>query len=88
MNADIHVHIDRLILDSDALGAANPGAVADEVRVALEDLLGKHGISGDLAAGGTKGSVHGGAITESGRLGPQVASAIHAGLSDKRGGRP
>ena len=88
MNADIHVHIDRLIFDSDALGGVDPRALADEVRVALEDLLGKHGISGDLAAGGTRGSVRGAAITEPGRLGPQVASAIHVGLSGTRGGRP
>lgn len=88
MTRDIHIHIDRLVLDGVSLGGLSPGAVSEQVRAGLEALLDERGIEGDLANGGARGAIRGGDLTGPGHLGTRIARSIHAGLSGDAGRKP
>jgi hypothetical protein len=86
MNRDIHVHIDRLVIDEAHLAGTSPAALSEEVRSSLAQLLADRGLTGDLEVGGTRPVLHGG-VTGTTPFGPAIAHAIHAGFSGE-GGKP
>ncbi|HMQ65667.1 MAG TPA: hypothetical protein PJ992_05205 [Arachnia sp.] len=80
MNADIHLHIDRLVIDRDVLGDADPRALAAEVRAELTALISARGLDRTML-GGARARVHGGRVREPHPLGTGIATAILSGLT-------
>lgn len=89
MRPDIHLHIDRLVLDGLPIDGIDPDALADSVRAALRGLLADQGIHEGLAADGARNAIRGGTIQHLEPsvqgLGQQIAHAIHAGLIGNEG---
>lgn len=81
MTADIHLHIDRLVIDRDVLGDTDPRALTAEVRAELTALLTAQGLDG-TTLGGSRASVDGGRLGERGPQGTEIAGAIFAGLTE------
>lgn len=91
MTRQIHVHIDRLVLDGVAADGLDPRRLSAEVSAALEELLGRDGLGERLAAGGSWSSVQGGDLghpERPGDLGARIAGAIHDGLRGREGAGP
>jgi hypothetical protein len=82
---DIHVHIERLILDGlpaeDSAGASMQAALSRELSL----LLSGRGLGPELSAGGARPTLDAGTVdVESGAPGAsphQVAAAIHRSLT-------
>ena len=92
MRPDIHLQIDRLVLDGLPIDGIDPGALAEDVRAALQGLLADQGIHEGLASGGARNAIRGGTIQHPEPsvqgLGRQIAQAIHAGLTGNEAGVP
>lgn len=91
MTRQIHVHIDRLVLDGVPAEGLDRAQLTTEVSSALEELLGCGGLGGPLAAGGSWPVVHGGDLDCAGRpggLGARIAHAVHDGLRGRAGAGP
>lgn len=82
MNRDIHLHIDRLVIDKALLDGIPSAALSEEVESSLAQLLAEQGITGDLSNGGSRAVLEGGAISGTSQLGPEIARAIHTGMSN------
>ena len=89
MRPDIHLQIDRLVLDGLPIDGIDPDALAEDVRAALQGLLADQGIHEGLASGGARNAIRGGTIQHPEPsvqgLGRQIAQAIHAGLTGNGG---
>ena len=87
---DIHLHIDRLILDGFDLPAGQHGELQSALAEELTTMLANGGLNRSLASGGAYYQVPSGQINlpnppEPGDMGRQIAGAVFAGLG--RGGR-
>lgn len=88
MRPNIHVHIDRLLLDGVPADGLDPQQLSADVRSALEQLLAERGLDARLAAGGSWHRVRGGDLGGTDGpvgLGEQIAHAVHDGLSGGEG---
>lgn len=84
---NIHLHIERLVLDGLPLSAADGPRVQAALDVELSRLLAQSGLSPGLHAGGAIPSLSGGTIQvgkESGppEFGRQIAGAISGKISE------
>ena len=82
---NIHVHIDRIILDGIATTADQTGVVESAVNDELVRLLAVHGISAAIVQAGNVPSLQGGPLqvrpdTPPAALGVGIGHAIHRGL--------
>lgn len=82
---NIQLHIERLILDGVALGAAEQPRFQAAVEMELGRLLAERGIASGLENGVTLDSVRGGAVQcrRAGGgtgLGKQLAQAVYGGI--------
>lgn len=79
---DIHLHVERLVLDA---ATANRDRVGDAVASELSRLLTQHGIGSGLAGGAEIDRLDAGAFrpapaAEPSAVGAQIARAVHKGL--------
>lgn len=83
---DIHVTIDRLILEGIDLPSAAGPRLAAEVSAELGRLLAEGGLSSDVSAGGARRAIAGGAVElgagDPVALATQIAAAIYGGLGE------
>ena len=83
---DIHVTIDRLILEGIDIPATAGPRLAAGVAAELGRLLAEGGLSGELSAGGARRLARGGAVelgaADPASLATQIAAAIYGGLSE------
>ena len=82
---NIHVHIERLILDGLPVERSQGLLVRAAVEQELTRLLAAHGLSDELRLGGALPRVKGDALsigreTHPARLGRQIARALYAGI--------
>lgn len=91
MTRQIHVHIDRLVLEGVAPDELDPQSLSADVSTSLEQLLARDGLGERMAAGGSWSSGQSGDLDGAGRprdLGPRIAGAIHDGLRGREGAGP
>jgi hypothetical protein len=86
---NIHVHIERLILDGLPLGAGQGALVQAAVEAELARLLGLGGIAPCLQAGGAVPSVRTEAIqltaqSTPAQMGQQIAQSVYEGMGETR----
>jgi hypothetical protein len=80
----IELHIERLVLDGVALSSRDRAALTRAVSSELSRLL-TNGLHPDVLSGGAHAAVTGGSIAfdtaaGGGRLGEQIARAVHGGI--------
>jgi hypothetical protein len=86
---NIHVYIDRLILNGLPVDRIQAPHVQMAVEAELRRLLVQNGLSTELRAGGRVPSVGANAIqlttgSNSSRMGTQIAQSIYSGIGNKR----
>jgi hypothetical protein len=84
---NIHLHIDRLILDGLPLDYADRATLATAVENELALLLNGGGLATDLTSGATLASLRGASIQLRGgesanQLGTQIAQAVYGGIGN------
>ena len=85
---DYHVTIDRLILEGIDLPSSAGPRLAAGVSAELGLLLAEGGLAGDVAAGGARRALRGGAVelgagtADPAALATQIAGAIYGGLGE------
>ena len=85
---DIHVTIDRLILEGIDLPSSAGPRLAAGVSAELGRLLAEGGLSSDVSAGGARRAMRGGAVelgtgaADPAALAAQIAGAIYGGLGE------
>jgi hypothetical protein len=84
-SANIHIHIERLILDGLPIWHTQRPLVQAAVESELAKLLSTDGLAQSLMAGGTMPHVSGGSIQltgdgDPGLLGQQIAQAVYGGI--------
>lgn len=88
MQTNIHVTIDRLVLEGIDLPLAARPRLAAGVAAELGRLLAEGGLSGDLSVGGARRVARGGAVelvegaADPVALAAQIAGAIYGGLGE------
>jgi hypothetical protein len=88
MPTDVHITIDRLVLEGIDLPPTARPRLAAAVSAELGRLLAEGGLSSDLSIGGARRAVHGGAVelgegaTDPVALATQIAGAIYGGLGE------
>ncbi|CAG0930528.1 hypothetical protein TFLX_01804 [Thermoflexales bacterium] len=86
---DIHLHIERLILDGLPLERSQGPQVQAAVEAELSRLLTTSGIGAQFQAGGAVPSVRAPALqladnSSSTQLGQQIAQSVYSGLGNSR----
>lgn len=85
---NIHLHIERLILDGLPVQAGNGAQLQAAFEAELARLLADGGLSRELAQGGVVPSVRAGAISlvaegQPAPLGNQIARAVYGGIGNR-----
>ncbi len=86
---NIHLYIDRLILDGLPVDRIQAPQVQMAVQAELRRLLVENGLSPDLQAGGASPSVRANAIqlttgSNPAQMGTQIAQSVYSGIGNKR----
>lgn len=84
---DIHVHIERLILDGLSIERSQGPLVQEAVEAELSRLLTENGLATDLQAGVSMPSVNTNGIQLSAgnspaQLGSQIAQSVYSGIGN------
>jgi hypothetical protein len=82
---NVHVHIERLVLDGLPVEAGSGAAVRAAVEAELAELITEHGLGSGLQRGGAHACMRGGNIAmcagpDPDALGKQIGGAVHRGL--------
>lgn len=88
-SSDIHLHIERLILDGLPIERAQGPHVQAAVEAELTRLLTENGLAANLQAGGAMPSVRANAIqlssnSNAAQLGQQIAQSVYGGIGNAR----
>lgn len=86
---DIHLHIERLVLDSLPIGQAHGPQVQAAVEAELSRLLAEHGLAARLQGGGAAPSIAVAGIqlapgSSPAQLGRQIAQSVFGGIGNGR----
>ncbi len=86
---DIHLHIERLILDGLPIERAQGPHVQAAVEAELSRLLTENGLAPDLQAGGAMPNVRANAIqlttvSNPTQVGTQIAQSVYGGIGNVR----
>jgi hypothetical protein len=86
---DIHLHIERLILDGLPIERSQGSSVQAAIEAELSRLLTENGLAAHLHADGAMPSVHANAIqltvnSSPTQVGTQIAQSVYVGISDVR----
>jgi hypothetical protein len=81
---NIHLHIERLILDGLPVEGRHGSHVQAAVEAELTRLLGENGLAADLQAGATIPSLHADGLpfinSQPAQLGTQIARSVYSGI--------
>ena len=85
---DIHIHIDRLVLDGLSFDRVQSGTVQAALESELTRLLAAGGLASGLQAGGALPSIRAEGVQLSPSLGPaqmgtQIAQSVYGGLGSE-----
>ncbi len=86
---NIHLHIERLILDGLPIERSQGPHVQAAVEAELSRLLTQNGLAANLQAGGAMPSVHANALQLTNdrsptQVGRQIAQAVYSGIGETR----
>ncbi len=86
---DIHLHIERLILDGLPIDRAQGAHVRAAVEAELSRLMTAHGLAPDLQTGGAVPSIRADGIqlapgSSPAQMGRQIAQSVYSGIGNVR----